>query len=332
MLERLQSIPGVRSVAAINVLPLNGFSNLPTEREGHPENGIGGMEVRTVTPAYFEIMSIPVRRGRAFAASDTGAAPPVILVNETLARRWWPGANAIGDRVVIGRLQGRDIGEFLNPAREVVGIVADTKTGDVRESASPTVYIPAAQASDGMARFAGSVSWVVRGAVSAGLAEELRRAVTEMDSRQRIGAIRPMEELVAATRADSRFDAWLFGFFSGVALLLTAAGVYGLLAYSVARRTAEIGTRMALGATRGSVLILILRQGLGLVAAGLAIGLAGSLAVTRFLQTLLFGVRPTDPASYVAVAVLLLGAGLLASYLPARRATKVDPMTALRCE
>jgi putative ABC transport system permease protein len=165
--------------------------------------------------------------------------------------------------------------------------------------------------------------------LSAGL---VRSALAEVNPRQTVERFRPMEDVVSATMTDSRFDAYLFGSFAALALLLSAIGVYGLLSFSVARRTNEIGTRMALGATRGDVLRMVLRQGLLLVWIGLFLGLAGALALTRSLETLLFGVRPTDPASFAAVAILLLAAGMLASYIPARRATKVDPMVALRYE
>ena len=326
LLQRFQAMPGVSGVAGVNVLPLAGFSNLPTQREGHPENSIGGMEVRIVTPAYFEVMGIPMRRGRSFLGSDTGPAPPVILVNETLARQWWPNGEPVGDRIVIGRFQGRDFGRPT--PREVVGVAADTKTVHLEEPPRPTVYIPAAQMTDA----SGGMTWVLRGNRSAGLAAELRRAIAEIDPRQRVGRIRSMEEIVESTTARSRFDAWLFGFLAGLALLLTAVGVYGLLSFSVARRTSEIGTRMALGASRGDVLSLVLKQGVGLIAIGLVLGLAGALATTRFLASLLFGVRATDPSSFLGVSALLIAVGLLASYLPARRATKVDPMVALRYE
>jgi len=324
LLERLQALPGIRKVGGVNVLPLAGWSNMPTQREGHPDDSIGGMEVRSITPAYFDAMSIPVRRGRAFLDSDSESSPPVILVNETLARTWWPGGEPLHDRVVIGRYKGKDFGSPTT--REVVGIVADTKGGFLKEPPKPTVYVPAAQSPSN------SVSWVIHGDLSSGLAAELRRTIAEVDPRQRVLNVRTMEEVVAKTTASSRFDAWLFGFLAGLAMLLTAIGLYGLLSFSVARRTNEIGTRMALGASRADVLALVLKQGVGLIALGLAIGLAGALAVTRSLSTLLFGVRATDPYTFGAVAVVLLAVGLLASYLPARRATKVDPMVALRYE
>jgi len=326
LLQRFQALPGVTGVAAINTLPLAGRGNMPAQREGHVENSIGGMEVRYITPAYFEVMGIPMRRGRSFSATDNASSPPVILVNETLARLWWPNGDPLGDRVVIGRYKGRDFG---TPApRQVVGVAADTKTSYLQEPPRPTVYVPASQL-DG-AR--GGINWVLRGHLPAGFAAELRRAVAEIDSRQRIGRIRTMEEVVSATTASSRFDAWLFAFLAGLALALTAIGVYGLLAFSVARRTNEIGTRMALGASPASVRMLVLKQGFALIAIGLVLGLAGAWAATRSLTTLLYGVRSTDPASFIGVAVLLVGVGLMASYFPARRATRVDPVVALRNE
>jgi putative ABC transport system permease protein len=209
-----------------------------------------------------------------------------------------------------------------------VGVIADTKTSALKEPPRPTVYVPVPQLPDLMV----NPAWIVSGSSPPGLAGEVRRAIAEMDPRQRVGSIRSLEDIVASTTALSRFDAWLFASLAGLALVLTIIGIYGLLSFSVARRTSEIGTRMALGASRSSVLGLILKQGIWLVVAGLILGLAGALVVTRSLATLLHGVRPTDPLSYLGVSVLLLAVGLLASYLPARRATRVDPMVALRDE
>ncbi len=328
LLDRLESLPGVRAAAAVNNLPLTGHSNLPTERVGHPDQAIGGMEVRVATPGYFAALRIPIARGRAFAAADSAAAPPVVLVNETLARRWWGSENPIGSLITIGRFRGRDYMQGEEPARQVVGVVADTKTEFLTAAPLPTVYIPVAQTPWA----SGGTSWVVSADSTAGLGERLRQTIAEIDPRQRVRQMREMREIVSATTADSRFDAWLFGAFAGLALALTAIGVYGLLAFSVARRTNEFGIRMALGASRMEVLRLVLRQGAMLIAVGLAAGLAGSLALTKFLASLLYGVKPQDPLSFAAVAVVLLAVGLAASYLPARRATRVDPMVALRYE
>ncbi|HEY3836063.1 MAG TPA: ABC transporter permease [Bryobacteraceae bacterium] len=325
VLQRLQTVPGVHAVAAANMLPFVSPSNLPTERLGHPENGIGGMEVRLVTPAYFEAMQIPIRSGRALTPSDTASTSPVILVNEAVTRAWWPRGGAIGDQVVIGRFRGREV--FKDTAREVVGVVADTKSLFLREQPRPTVYIPLAQAWT-----PGNLMWIVRATLTPGLAADLRHAVSEIDPSQRIGRFQTLQAIVETTTATSRFDAWLFGIFGALALALTAIGVYGLLSFSIARRTNEIGIRMALGASRAGVLRMVLRQGLGLVLVGIATGLGAAFFLTRFLSSLLFGVRASDPLSFVLGAGLLILAGSLASYFPARRATRVDPMVALRWE
>jgi len=328
LLERLRAEPGVRSAAAINVLPLTSQNNFPVQREGHPEQSIGGMEIRLVTPGYFEAMGIPVLRGRSFNDHDTSSAAPVILVNETVARRWWPQGNPLGDRVVPCRFQGKDLDGCKEMPREVIGVAGDTKTVELKAPPRPTIYIPAAQAT----WYTGGMNWVVRGNLSPTFAGELRRAVVQMDPHQRVDRVRTMDEILASITADSRFDAWLFGAFAALALALTAIGIYGLLSFTVARRTNEFGTRMALGASRADVLRLVLKQGVALTAAGLVIGLAGALALARSLSSLLFGVGPTDPFSFAAVSLVLLGVGLLASYIPARRATKTDPMVALRYE
>ena len=324
--ERLRTMPGVRSVTNVNVLPLTDQNNFPAQREGHPDQSIGGMEIRIVGPSYFEIMAIPMARGRSFGAHDDAAATPVMLVNETVARAWWKDGSPLGDYVKVGKFKGRVIGN--DPPREVVGVVADTKSVHLKAQPRPTVYLPIAQAG----WYDPGLDWVVRGEFSPMFAADLRRIVTEIDPKQRLDHVRTMDAIVDATKADSRFDAYLFGILAAIALALTAIGVYGLLSFSVARRTHEIGTRMALGASRAAVLKMVLKQGLSLIAAGLALGLAGAAAVSRSLQGLLFGVRPTDPSSFVAVAAVLLVTGFLASYFPARRATEVDPITALRSE
>jgi putative ABC transport system permease protein len=326
LLERLRAVPGVRHVAAINVAPLTGQNNFPTQREGHTEDSIGGMEIRIITPGYFEAMGIPILRGRTFTSHDTDSTEPVVLVNDTVARRWWPQGNPLGDRVVPCRFQGKDF--CKQSPREVVGVVGDTKTVELTAPPRPTIYIPAAQALE----YDAAINWVVRGALSPTFAQQIRRAIAEMDPQQRVDRVRTMDEILSTTTADSRFDAWLFGAFAALALVLTAIGIYGLVSFTVARRTSEFGTRMALGASRGDVLRLVLKQGITLTAVGLVIGLGGALALGRSLSSLLFGVGATDPLSLAAVSVVLLGVGLLASYIPARRATKTDPMVALRYE
>jgi putative ABC transport system permease protein len=325
LLERLEHLPGVRGAAATTVLPLAGQSNVPAEHDGHPEHSIGGMEVRPVTPAFFDIMGVPVRGGRSFVDSDAATSLPVVIVNETVARRWWPQTNPIGDRLTIGRFQGKVF--FKDVPREVVGVVGDTKSVTLQAPPRPTVYVPMAAAFGGP-----SLAWVVKTDGTADFAAQLRSAIAAIDPAQRVRRVRTMNDIVALTSATSRFNATLFGIFAGVALLLAALGLYGVLSFLVTQRRQEIGTRMALGASKPDVLKVFLKQGLALTVAGLCVGIAGALFVSHWLTSLLFGVTPTDPFSFVAVSLLLLAVASAASYLPARRAAAIDPMAAIRSQ
>jgi putative ABC transport system permease protein len=325
LLERLERLPGVRGVAATTVLPLTGQANLPTEHEGHPDHSIGGMEVRRITRDYFDIMGIPIVAGRSFDDSDAATSRPIVIVNETVARRWWPQSNPVGDRIRIGRFQGK---EFLrDEPREVVGIVGDTKSVTLQAPPRPTVYVPMTAAFGGP-----SLAWVVKLDGGADFAAQLRSAVAVIDPGQRVRRLRTMNDIVSLTSATSRFNATLFGIFAGVAMLLAALGLYGVLLFLVTQRRQEIGTRMALGASRQNVMRVFLKQGLALTAAGLCFGIAGAFFASRWLKSLLFGVTATDPFSFVAVSVVLLAVAGAASYLPARRAAAIDPMAAIRSE
>jgi putative ABC transport system permease protein len=326
--QHLRSTPGIRAVAATNALPLDGNHNYPAQQEGRPDHTIGGMEYFVATPEFLNVMGIGIIKGRNITAQDTANSRPVILISERVAREWWPNGDPLAGRVIFSMMNGKPVNGFADVPRQIVGVVADTKSVRFREPSRPTIYIPAAQAS----WYEGGMTWVVRADLSTAIATQIRQSIAQFDPRFRIRRMRPMQEIVTGTYSDSRFDAWLFGAFAVLALVLTTIGVYGLLSFSVARRTAEIGTRMALGASRGNVLSMILRQGVALVSIGLAVGLAGALVLTRSLEKLLFGVRPSDPVSFAAVAVLLLAVGLAASYFPARRATRVDPIIALRYE
>ena len=322
--ERLHRIPGVVDVGATNVLPLAGWGNMPTERAGHPEQSIGGMEIRAVTPDYFTMLGIPLRRGRTFTTDDVAG---VAMINETLARRWWPGGGAIGDHVIVGLFRGHRLFGSDGP-REIVGIVADTKDRALTGPPSPTVFVPLEQSSS----VGSSIAWMVKAEGVPGLATSVRAAVTDVDPTQRVLALRTMDDIVSATTATSRFDAVLFGILAAAGIVLSAIGLYGLLSFVVVGRRQEIGTRIALGAERGQVFALFLRQGVTLTAIGLAIGAGGSLLLTRWLTGLLYDVKADDPTSFVAVAVLFLVIGGAASSLPARRAATVDPADALRAE
>ncbi len=323
---KLASLPGVQSAAAVNVLPLTDQNNFPAQRLGHPDQSIGGMEIRLVTPGYFDAMRIATLAGRTFRGADTASSAPVILVNETVARKWWGDSSPLGDQIIVGRFQGQ---EYMHDSpRQVIGVVADTKTVYLKAPPRPTIYLPIEQT-----RWATwGMSWVVRSDNITRTARNLRQAVAEVDPLQPVSNIRSMEEIVSASTAESRFNAWLFGCFAALALLLTAVGLYGLLSFSVARRINEIGTRLALGADPSQISTLVVRQGIQLIVVGLMLGSAGAFVLTRYISKLLFGVQPSNPFSYAVVALVLIVVGCLASYLPARRASHVDPLVALRSE
>jgi len=314
--------------AVVSDLPLSGPDNLPTQQEGHPEHSIGGMEQRAISSQYFETMHIPILAGRAFRESDTASSTPVAIVSETVARAWWNGKSPIGDRIVVGEFRGHAYPDVLEAPREVVGVAADVKNLAVNETEPTTVYVPASQ----LTKPPNSIAWVVRTSGTPLIGAGLRRAIVAARPGQRVLNLESMSNIVAHSVARPMFDASLMATFAALALVLTSIGIYGLLSFQVARRTQEIGIRMALGAKRGNVLAMVVSQGALLAAIGIGIGLAGALAFTRLLTSLLSGVRVTDPLTYALVSLLLLAVALLASYLPARRASQVDPLIALRYE
>jgi putative ABC transport system permease protein len=332
VMDRVRSLPGVRGVAAINILPLTGGINLPSQREGHPDQSIGGTEVRLVTPDYFKVMGIDLLQGQSFTEQENAGTVQVAIVNETLAKRWWLQGNPLGDRITLGRYQGQDYKEIRDFPREIVGIAGDTKTVNLKEPSRPTVFLPLAQSKDVFIGMTGKLSWVIRIDSPAGMLDRLRNVLSQIDPTQKIQDLQTVNEIVASTTTSSRFDAWLFGVFAGLALTLAAVGVYGLLSYTVTYRRQEIGTRMALGATRGRVLQTFLKQGFILICSGLLLGIMGSLFLGRFLASQLYGIKPNDPVSFIVVSCLLLVIGFLASYIPSARATKIDPAIALRYE
>ena len=288
--ERFATLSGVEDVANVNFLPFGGPNNYPTQRFGHPEQSIGGMEIRVVGPKYFETMGIPIRAGRGFNATDSSGATPVIAISETVARRWWPNGNTIGDLIVVGLFQGQAVpeGSTPNSPRTIVGIVGDARTADIKERPRPTVYIPYTQTDD-----SSTWNWIIRGHLPKGFAEQLRAAAAQVDPRFRVQNLVTMDDTIAAITADSRFDALLFGIFAGTAVLLACIGIFGLLSFSVVQRTREIGTRLALGAGSVQVLGLVLRDGFAILTGGLVLGIGAAMGATRFLSKLLFGVQNT---------------------------------------
>ena len=323
---KLAALPGVESVGAINLLPFSGnnrgstftIAGQPPIAEGnHPAAGH-----LSATPGYFETMRIPLRGGRSFDQRDTKDSPRVVVVNESFARKFLPNVNPIGQQVVIDRDDPNP------PPCEVIGLIGDAKHEALSLPAAPEFYTPLAQEPERRQYF------VLRTASAnlSGIDAAVRRTVQEFDKQLFVPKVAPMETLIAANLSRPRFNMILLVVFAGVAMVLAAIGIYGVIAYSVAQRTREIGIRMALGAQRGAMMGMVLRQSLALVGIGLAAGLLAATAATRLLSSLLYGVSAFDLPTYVAVLLLLGIAALLASYIPARRAMKVDPMVALRYE
>jgi putative ABC transport system permease protein len=325
LIEKVRNLPGVKRAGATSLLPLGGgWSRTSIAIEGRSEmtdllpQARPRIHPRIVTPDYFQAMGIPLISGRSLRSQDDGQAPLVALINQTAAHRYWPGQNPLGQRVQIGGGA---------PWREVVGIVGDVKHQGLESEINPEVYFPWAQSPQRNATL------VVRAnSNAASLASAIRGQMRELDKELPLSNVRTLEDVVRRSIAAPRSYTLLLALFAGIALALAAIGIYGVMAYSVAQRTHEIGVRLALGAQAGDMLKLVIRQGMGLTLIGLTIGLIASLALTRLMEALLFGVSATDPWTFLGIAALLVGVTLLASYLPARRATKVDPMVALRYE
>ena len=324
LLQRLRSLPGVVSAGAIDALPVSGGgSTQPVAAEGHPTVPMSEqpeVAVRVVEPGFFETMKVPLLQGRLLNVSDVADRPQVILVSQSMAKRFWPGQNPIGKHLTMTF--------FPEKSREVVGVVGDIKQDglDIIDPVA-TLYLPLAQHSTP------EMSLVMRtSAPSSTLVSAFTNAMHEIDREQPGLDVLSMDEILADSLSQQRFNMLLLAAFSGLALLLAAIGIYSVLAYSVRRRVREIGVRMALGAQRGDILRMILGQGTKLALIGAGIGVAGALALTRLMSSQLFGVTPTDPITFVSVSALIVLVALLACYIPARRATKVDPMVALRYE
>jgi putative ABC transport system permease protein len=326
VLERVRALPGVKSAATTTTLPMSGFNqsgsfrieNKPVAQGQDPPHGDRWM----VSDDYFQTMGVPLIRGRYFDARDNADAPPVAIIDEAMARKYWPGEDPVGQRIVFE-------GTAQQPRwREVVGIVGHVKNQGLEGESRVQYYVPYAQSANSPNLFL-----AVRAAGDpATLAPAARGAIAEVDKDMPVYRVTTMERMVADSMAQRRFSMFLFGIFAAIALTLAVVGLYGVMSYAVAQRTHEIGLRMALGAQRGDILKMIVGQGMLIIAVGLAVGLLGALALTRVMSSLLYEVSATDPLTYAGIALLLASVALLASYLPARRATKVDPMVALRYE
>ncbi len=339
-LEKIRALPAITDAAAVSGRPMvDRAVDLTTndiEIEGHPAEDAGGQanaNYRVISPDYFRTMRIPLLRGRDFADADGAESPRVAMVNQTMARVFWPNEDPLGKWIRLGRRFGRRQNSEVDTAGTemmVVGVVADAK--QIRVIDAPVrqeFYVPLAQRA-GVPR--GMTIEARSRLAPTELTAAIRGAVRAVDAEQPIFDVDTMDKIVADSFGPKRLTLYLLTFFAAVALILCSVGLYGIVAYSVGQRTQEMGVRMAMGAQRGDVARLVVGQGVRLALAGLAVGLAAAFGLTRLMGALLYGVSATDPKTFAGVGLVLLGAALLASYVPARRATRVDPMVALRYE
>ena len=331
VVQRVRSLPGVESAAVIDDLPLSGGSHQPIAIEGRPVVPMSEqpeVDVRLVSPGYMSAMHIPTLRGRDLSETDVVGRPAVVLISESMAQQFWPGEDPVGKRVTLTF--------FPDAVREVVGVVGDVNLDSLDQTRpSATLYFPLDQvsvpANGGWTSF--PMTLVVRSHSGSGdLASAVSNAVHEVDRDIPLVDISTMDDLVANSVSQQRFNMLLLGAFAALALLLAAVGIYSVLSYSVKRSVREIGIRLALGAPLGEVLRMVVFEAMKPTLLGVAIGTAGALALGRVLSNLIYGVRPTDPITFLAVAAILVAVAFVASIAPAYRATKVDPMVALRYE
>jgi putative ABC transport system permease protein len=334
--ERLNAVPGVITAAATNSMPLVGGFGLPFIIVGKPLNGpsTGGAGWMAVSAGYFEAFKIPLIRGRDFTDNDTAGSQLVAVINEAMAKEFWKnGENPVGQQIIIGKGVGP---EFEEPARLIVGLVGDVRDGGLNRNPDPKMVVPLAQMTDGLTELNSKVapiSWVVRTKfdphqMTTTLTEQLRQASGGFP----VARVRSMDEVVVRSTARQDFNMLLLTIFGGSALVLAAIGIYGLMAYSVQQRTQEIGIRMAMGADRGRITKMVVWQGMRLTLVGVVIGVAAAFGLTHLIASLLYGVKNWDPAVFITVPVLLSAVALFAVWLPALRASKLNPMEALRTE
>jgi putative ABC transport system permease protein len=329
--QRLESLPGVASAALTCCLPLEGGYGLPFTIQGQPPKDTEAGWI-SISPHYFDVFRIPINSGRPFTARDNGGGSRVVIVNEEFAKKFFAKGDGLGSLMIIGK----DVGpEFDEPPREIVGIVGNVRQG-LDQPPNPIMYVPMAQVNDGVIALnnrIGAMQWIVRTKVQPfSLSADIQRELREASGGLPVAHIRSMQQVVGESTARNDFNMTLLAIFASVALVLAAIGLYGLMAYSVQQRTQEIGVRMALGANPSQVRRMIVFQGMQLNLIGVILGIVASLALTRLMKSMLFGVTPWDPATIVIVVLLLISVTLLAAYLPARRASRVDPIIALRYE
>jgi len=330
LLDRLQRLPGVEAAGATNILPLSGpTASADFAIRGHVtppgKTGPGG-EYRMIDAGYFAAMGIPIKRGRGILPSDTGQTQSVALVSESAARRYWPNENPVGAHILLDDNSAgpRDV--------EIVGVAGDVRGLTLEEEPMVCVYVPFTQIPAGLVRFvANNFFWAARTSQPPmALGPSLRREVRAVDGDVAAAATLPMTQYLDRSLAARRFGVEVLAAFAAAALLLAATGLYALISYSVTQRLREIGVRIALGARSWDVVLLVVREGVGLAVAGVVIGVVSAIALTRTMSSLLFNISAHDPGTLAGVCVLLVTVAAGASYLPARRAVRVDPMVAWR--
>jgi putative ABC transport system permease protein len=331
VLDRIGSIPGVRSASISMGLPLQGTGfGMPFQVASHPRVPISeapGAPYELASHDYFRTMGITLDKGRFFTERDNENGPPVAVVNETFVKQYLPREEPLGQRLLVEELVAGKTQLGPPIAWEIVGVIRDAKFGGLNSDGVPEIYVPIMQSPWPGGKLA------LRTAIEPmSVAQAVRAALAQLDRDMPVTSVKTMDQIVMDSMSQSRVQTWLIGAFAAVALVLAALGIYGVMSYSVARGTHDMGLRIALGAGAGDVLKLVLGKGMLLTAAGLLVGVAGAWALTRLLSSLLFKVKPTDPWTLVAVSLLLALVALVAAFIPARRATRIDPVTALRFE
>jgi putative ABC transport system permease protein len=334
--ERLNAIPGVEASASTCCLPLESGYGLPFIVVGRPlgkDQQTGGAGWMSTSPGYFDVFRIPILSGRDFKESDTGTSPGVVLLNQAMVKKFWPKENPIGQQIIIGKGVGP---QFDEPARQIIGVVGDIRDGGLNRDPRPLMIIPQSQVTDGMTGLnasIGPVAWLVRTKsdprmLANAVTEQLRQASNGFP----VARVRPMEEVVIQSTARQDFNMLLLTIFGAAALILATIGIYGLMAYSAQQRTQELGIRMALGADRSKIRSLVVWQGMHLALIGVALGIAAAFALAHLIASFLFGVKWWDPIVFIAIPIILTITALLAVWIPAHKASKLDPMEALRTE
>ena len=328
LLANVRAIPGVLSASSASNLPFDGGSNLPITVDGNRDLSEGAVWWRAVSPSYFTTLGVTVIRGRDITETDGIGAPGVVIVNKSLAARYWPGQDPIGHRIAVGQFQGKPMSATIDePPREVIGVVADTRQLGLTYESPPMMFVPQAQVPPGLV----SLPAIIVRATNTGLAaKSVGRAIAEVDPRMPPPTYTTIDELVERSVAPARFSATLMAIFASLALIVTCIGIYGVASYAVASRTRDIGVRMALGAPKHQVVALVVQQGMLPVAIGLAVGLAAALMLARLLTGMIYGVTAHDPATLAIVTGVLAISALIGTLVPARRAARIDPLIAIR--